>query len=99
MGGGLCVCSEVDRFKTSLKTREGKADGSCVARAWSLPKFWSLVVWEAQRGQGWVSGPSVLSLRWLEMKPEGLEAGIPFPALLEGVRGLRRQRVGSTAVS
>lgn len=44
MGGGLCVCSEVDRFKTSLKTREGKAHGSCVARAWSLPKFWSLVV-------------------------------------------------------
>lgn len=35
-----------------------------------------------------MSGPSVLPLRWLEMKPERLE----------GDRGLR-QRVGSTAVS
>lgn len=71
-----------------------------MARDRSLPKFWSPWFWEEQSGQGWVSRPSLLSLRNLEMKPEGLEAGVPFPAL-EGDSGLRwqRLRVGSATIS
>lgn len=65
-----------------------------MARDRPLPKFWS------PSGQGWVSGPSLLSLRNLEVKPEGLEAGVPFRAL-EGDSGLRwqRLRVGLATVS
>lgn len=44
--------------------------------------------WAGQSGRGWVSRPSLLSFRLLEMKAEGLEAGVPFPAL-EGDSGLR----------
>lgn len=90
--GGLCVCTEVDRFKTSLKRGKAKSMGAVwqeIGHSLSSGPQW---FWDGQSGQGWVSRPSFLSVRMLEMKPEGLEAGVPFPAL-EGDSGLRWQRL------
>lgn len=97
--GGLCVCVEVDRFK-ALKQEKEKSMGAVWQGAGHSLSSGPQWFWEGQSGPGWVRRPPLLSLRLLEMKPEGLEAGVPFPAL-EGDSGLRwrRLRVDSAAVS